>query len=1067
VIRVAGKFVLHTSAVLIGLAAMVVIALTAASYRLTQGPVSLGFLVPYVENALNDGKRDYALKIDDTILTWGGWEKSLEIRIQGVRIQNRAGTTVATVPEATIDLSGRALFRGMIAPTRLELIGANARLLRLVDGRVIFGISGDDAEAPSENTGKLFQSLIEELTGPPDMERPMGYLRQITITDADLAIYDQPSGTIWRGPRTQLTLTRDQNGIRGELGTGILVQDRTWQIDVSGNYEPDRHVIHLTIQFGEFEPKALAAEYSALGALAPINMPMSGSIRFDLGTEGSAPEAPAVDFDVTAGPGTLVLADHYKTPLIFDNIAAQGRLDQTAGQVVLNDVFATAGETTLSVRGLLLYGPDGNGANLEASFDDLPVEKLTEYWPEGVKPKSRLWIAENLSKGTLRDGIARIKVDPLLAQSGELPEDALDLQFFLEGMTARYMRTLPLITNLKAQGRMTVGQLELTEGVGEVGDLELTEGYFRISDLAAKPPPAEAGFVLSGPSTAAMGLLDSEQLGFLSKIGLKPGEVGGQSATRVRLEFPLGPSLTVKDVSFAAAANMGELTMPTQLEGLNVTDGTIELRANPAGISAGGDIALNGVPVVMTWTKEFGTKDDVDGRYRLSGQIDDAGREALNIPVADYLQGPVSGVVEVANRGRVLESVRGALDLSEAGVLVPPLYWSKPVGVAGNMDFALRPDGGGGFDVDSLDVKIDGFLAQGRVDFGPGFSVDGVDLERLKFGETDASMTLGRRVDGGYDISVGGSSFDLRPNLQADSEESTDDVEPGTPLRIQARLGQLVIEENQVLNNVVASAEYSGEVWQKAEVGGVFGDSQPLTLSLVPQVGARLLTIRSEDAGSVGKGLDIYPGAVGGTLTLSATIDDTKASHPMEGRLLVDDFQVVNAPLLARILTIGSLSGIVDMLQGEGIKFKRLDSTFSYENRILEVKDTHAFGSSVGFNLEGSLDNRTKVADFGGTIVPAYTLNTVLGKVPVLGDLLLGGEGEGVFAITYAVKGPLNKPRVTVNPLSALAPGFLRGIVDILTPVPAAPAATGPAPALVPAQSPEAAQVPEIAAPAN
>ena len=85
---------------------------------------------------------------------------------------------------------------------------------------------------------------------------------------------------------------------------------------------------------------------------------------------------------------------------------------------------------------------------------------------------------------------------------------------------------------------------------------------------------------------------------------------------------------------------------------------------------------------------------------------------------------------------------------------------------------------------------------------------------------------------------------------------------------------------------------------------------------------------------------------------------------------------------------------------------------------------------------------KTKFADFNGTVVPAYTLNTVLGKVPVLGDLLLGGKGEGVFAITYAIKGPLEKPRVTVNPLSALAPGFLRGIVSILTPKPSAPIAT-------------------------
>jgi hypothetical protein len=131
-----------------------------------------------------------------------------------------------------------------------------------------------------------------------------------------------------------------------------------------------------------------------------------------------------------------------------------------------------------------------------------------------------------------------------------------------------------------------------------------------------------------------------------------------------------------------------------------------------------------------------------------------------------------------------------------------------------------------------------------------------------------------------------------------------------------------------------------------------------------------------------------------------------------------------------------------------------------YERGVLNLKDTRAFGSAVGFTLEGNLERATKTANFTGTVVLAYTLNTALENVPVLGKLLLGGEGEGVFAIAFGLTGSLDEPRVTVNPLSALAPGFLRGLVSILTPPPAPTSKPRPQPQAEP-PPPEPAAVPQ------
>ena len=73
-----------------------------------------------------------------------------------------------------------------------------------------------------------------------------------------------------------------------------------------------------------------------------------------------------------------------------------------------------------------------------------------------------------------------------------------------------------------------------------------------------------------------------------------------------------------------------------------------------------------------------------------------------------------------------------------------------------------------------------------------------------------------------------------------------------------------------------------------------------------------------------------------------------------------------------------------------------------------------------------------EIIDVKGTIVPAYMLNTVLTRIPIIGKLLSGGEKYGgVFAANYVMAGNTKEPDISTNPLSVLAPGFLRKLFRI------------------------------------
>ena len=97
----------------------------------------------------------------------------------------------------------------------------------------------------------------------------------------------------------------------------------------------------------------------------------------------------------------------------------------------------------------------------------------------------------------------------------------------------------------------------------------------------------------------------------------------------------------------------------------------------------------------------------------------------------------------------------------------------------------------------------------------------------------------------------------------------------------------------------------------------------------------------------------------------------------------------------------------------------------------MTVERAQTAGFSIGVNASGKVNLDNGRVDMRGTIVPAYALNSILGNIPLIGDLLVGGEGEGIFAATFSVKGTTEEPKVTVNPLAALAPGFLRNLFSI------------------------------------
>ena len=142
-------------------------------------------------------------------------------------------------------------------------------------------------------------------------------------------------------------------------------------------------------------------------------------------------------------------------------------------------------------------------------------------------------------------------------------------------------------------------------------------------------------------------------------------------------------------------------------------------------------------------------------------------------------------------------------------------------------------------------------------------------------------------------------------------------------------------------------------------------------------------------------------------------------------RNTIDNFKIQEVPVFAKLLSLASLQGIADLLTGEGVRFTDFEMKFSNQKNLTTIEEMYAIGPAVSILMDGYIETE-KLISLRGTLVPATTINKSIASIPFLGDLLIGDKiGEGVFGVSFKVKGPPKNLSTTVNPIKTLTPRFI------------------------------------------
>ena len=212
----------------------------------------------------------------------------------------------------------------------------------------------------------------------------------------------------------------------------------------------------------------------------------------------------------------------------------------------------------------------------------------------------------------------------------------------------------------------------------------------------------------------------------------------------------------------------------------------------------------------------------------------------------------------------------------------------------------------------------------------------------------------------------------------------------------------------------------------KGEIIGRLGGSASLKIQIDdPGQGAGSLVISSNDAGSVLEAADLYRGAKGGQMLLDAVIG---GDADLSGRLRIEDVVVRSEATLRDVLRDGGLEDAGTAVSSGGLSFRKVWVPFTYNDGEITLTDAVATSPALALKMNGTVNEHTDQMDLYGVMSPAYVLTGALNEIPIIGDILSGGEGEGILAMTFTLRGATRNPNFAVNPLSVLAPGLLRRV---------------------------------------
>ena len=270
-------------------------------------------------------------------------------------------------------------------------------------------------------------------------------------------------------------------------------------------------------------------------------------------------------------------------------------------------------------------------------------------------------------------------------------------------------------------------------------------------------------------------------------------------------------------------------------------------------------------------------------------------------------------------------------------------------------------------------------------------------------------------------ISIKSNNFNGKKIINKILEDENKSIFENLNKNIKIDLSKLFIDNNNYIENVTGEIKYKNNKIIKLNLDGLFNNGEALSIKTFKRNEELITNIFTNYPKPIIDRYKFIKGFEEGVLDFQSI----KRNNKFNSLLIIDNFKVKEVPALAKILTLASLQGIADLLTGEGIRFTDFEMKYTSQNNIIEIEELYAIGPAISILMSGYID-KNKLVSLRGTLVPATTINRTISSIPLLGDILVGKKiGEGVFGVSFKIKGPPKNLKTTVNPIKTLTPRFI------------------------------------------
>ena len=324
-------------------------------------------------------------------------------------------------------------------------------------------------------------------------------------------------------------------------------------------------------------------------------------------------------------------------------------------------------------------------------------------------------------------------------------------------------------------------------------------------------------------------------------------------------------------------------------------------------------------------------------------------------------------------------------------------------------------------DLFSLKEKLNTIVIE-KLTFDKQFGIIDINNVKLDYIDKEKRKNLINLKKKDKEYFLTGSAFNANSLIEElleddDSKPSIIDINS----KININIDKIYIDNDYSLNNFNGFLSFKDKKILTASLIGNFSNIKKLKFTINTVNNNKVITLFSDKAKPIVKRYKFIKGFDEGLLDFNST----KKSKKSTSTLKIYDFKLKELPVLTKILTLASLQGIADILSGEGIRFDEFEMNFKKEKDLISIEEIYAIGPAISILMDGYVE-KNKLVSLRGTLVPATTINKAIGSIPLLGKILVGSRtGEGVFGVSFKIKGPPKNLETTVNPIKTLTPRFI------------------------------------------